>query len=214
MKKLDLKKLIKECIEEILAPKDARLVYGNFNSAEARDKAIENIGIKPSKTYGDKVVSYKAETEKKARAIKSKIEQEGGKALIGTRDIEAYKKKALQQIADRESWLKKEIGGNIKSVPLSNRHNIEENKKIFDAKKEADIIYHDSLDNMKEPWKDISKKFPNYNSDFEKKGGDTDKAVNFILKSLKDKYSKDYSKTEWDKMTPKFKSMVHEGITE
>ena len=91
----NLKKYIRKCIEEALTPDNPRMVHANFPSEEERDVAIKNIGIKPISTFGKRVVKYKASSEKNAEEIKSKIEKEGGKAMIGVRDIEAYKKKAL-----------------------------------------------------------------------------------------------------------------------
>jgi len=77
--------------------------------------------------------------------------------------------------------------------------------KLFENNvKDAEKVYQGSLDD--DYWKDISKKFPNYNSP------DTDdnkNAVDFIYNNVVKKYP-DY---DWDKIKKLVRDKIHSGIT-
>lgn len=76
----------------------------------------------------------------------------------------------------------------------------------FHAEKEAQKVYKKSLD--KSYWKEISKKFPDYNS-----GDDTDKAVKWLRGQIADDFKSDYSDEEWTLIEAELTSQIHGGLT-
>jgi len=69
---------------------------------------------------------------------------------------------------------------------------------------ESEKVYQNSLDDSY--WKDISDKFPNYNSS---NSNDCKKAVNYIYKNIKEKYP-EYN---WKSIGKKVKDKIHSSIT-
>lgn len=64
-------------------------------------------------------------------------------------------------------------------------------------------FYQSTLDD--EYWKEISKLFPNYNG----VAADTDKAVNHIIKGMKNKYPDQ----DWNNIEQDMRDKVHGGLT-
>lgn len=72
--------------------------------------------------------------------------------------------------------------------------------KLFE---DIDDFYQSTLNDKY--WKEISKKFPDYNT----KKSDTIKAVNFILAKMKNKYPE----KDWDKIELVIRNKIYDGIT-
>lgn len=69
---------------------------------------------------------------------------------------------------------------------------------------ETEDVYQKSLND--DYWKEISKKFPNYNNPND---SDCDKAVEFILSKMKKKYPNE----NWMKIENSVRKSIHGGIT-
>ena len=69
---------------------------------------------------------------------------------------------------------------------------------------EADDFYQSTLDDKY--WTEIGDKFPNYNNPDSE---DCDKAVDFIIKNMKDKYPD----KNWDKIEEPIRKKVRAGMT-
>lgn len=87
-------------------------------------------------------------------------------------------------------------GGNIYEPPGLNASHV----KLFET---AEEIYQNSLNDTY--WKEISNKFPKYNSE----ESDTNKAVNFILNNIKEKYPNN----NWSQIEQDLINKIKDGIT-
>lgn len=77
------------------------------------------------------------------------------------------------------------------------------NPEVVRLYENTDVFYQSTLDD--EYWKEISDKFPNYNTE----ESDTQKAVDYIIASMKKKYPDE----NWNIIEKAMRSKVHGGIT-
>lgn len=78
------------------------------------------------------------------------------------------------------------------------------NPKVVKLFEDLDDTYNMSLDD--EYWKQISKKFPEYN---DPNSPDCKKAIDYILNGMKKKYPDE----NWGKIESEMRSKIHGGIT-
>ena len=116
--------------------------------------------------------------------------------------------KILQEVKNKIAHIiAEEIGGMYHTLhdPMDGKIYYPQglNHEVVRLFENVDNFYQSTLDD--EYWKEISDKFPNYNSEEQ----DTNKAVDYIISSMKKKYPDQ----EWNVIEKAMRSKVHGGIT-